>query len=76
MDPDSNHTNRAMARSPQPSEGWHRPPTEGAISDVYDFGTTVMKFTAAQGAEGHCADGPADPQTRNQVVFDWLDRLL
>jgi dienelactone hydrolase len=91
------------------------------FSDLYDFGTTVMKFTvadvadrvtaptlvtsyqgdqlvipasgqgpevykrlrgdktyheftAAQGAQDHCA--PMAPQTRNQVVFDWLDRFL
>ncbi len=44
------------------------------FSDLYDFGTTVMKFTVAQGAQDHCA--PMAPQTRNQVVFDWLDRFL
>jgi hypothetical protein len=31
-------------------------------------------FTAAESAEYHCA--PMAPQTRNQVVFDWLDRTL
>jgi dienelactone hydrolase len=32
------------------------------------------RFTAAQGAQFHCA--PMAPQTRNQVVYDWLDGIL
>jgi dienelactone hydrolase len=91
------------------------------FSDLYDFGTTVMKFTVAEvadrvtaptlvtayagdqlvipacgqgtqvykllrsdkqfhqfteaeGAQDHCA--PMAPQTRNQVVYDWLDGIL
>ena len=32
------------------------------------------QFTAAQGADQHCA--PMAPQTRNQVVYDWLDSIL
>jgi hypothetical protein len=35
---------------------------------------TRYEFTAAQGAQDHCA--PMAPQTRNQVVFDWLDSVL
>ena len=31
-------------------------------------------FTSAHGAEYH--DGPMAPQTRNQLVFDWLDTVL
>jgi dienelactone hydrolase len=31
-------------------------------------------FTAAQGAQFHCA--PMAPQTRNQVVYDWLEGIL
>jgi Esterase FrsA-like len=31
-------------------------------------------FTSAHGAEYH--DAPMAPQTRNQVVFDWLDGIL
>ena len=31
-------------------------------------------FTSAHGAEYH--DAPMAPQTRNQVVFDWLDSIL
>jgi acetyl esterase/lipase len=31
-------------------------------------------FTAAEGAQYHCA--PMAPQTRNQVVYDWLDHTL
>jgi dienelactone hydrolase len=32
------------------------------------------QFTAAEGAQFHCA--PMAPQTRNQVVYDWLDGVL
>jgi dienelactone hydrolase len=32
------------------------------------------QFTAAEGAQFHCA--PMAPQTRNQVVYDWLDGIL
>jgi hypothetical protein len=32
------------------------------------------QFTAAEGADQHC--GPMAPQTRNQVVYDWLDGIL
>jgi dienelactone hydrolase len=31
-------------------------------------------FTTAEGAEFH--DAPMAPQTRNQVVFDWLDTII
>lgn len=31
-------------------------------------------FTAADGAQFHCA--PMAPQTRNQVIYDWLDGIL
>ena len=31
-------------------------------------------FSAAEAAQYHCA--PMAPQTRNQVVYDWLDRTL
>ncbi len=34
----------------------------------------VHTFTAAQGADQHCA--PMAPQTRNQVVYDWVDGVL
>jgi hypothetical protein len=32
------------------------------------------QFSAADGADQHCA--PMAPQTRNQVVYDWLDRIV
>ncbi len=34
----------------------------------------LRRFTVAEGAEYH--DAPMAPQTRNQVVFDWLDGVL
>ncbi len=34
----------------------------------------LHQFTAAEGADQHC--GPMAPQTRNQVVYDWLDGIL
>lgn len=35
---------------------------------------TVAVVTPGCGAEYH--DAPMAPQTRNQVVFDWLDQTL
>ncbi|HEY1644679.1 MAG TPA: hypothetical protein VGG35_28705 [Streptosporangiaceae bacterium] len=35
---------------------------------------TFHTFTVAEGAEFH--DAPMAPQTRNQVVFDWLDGII
>ena len=32
------------------------------------------QFTAAEGAQFHCS--PMAPQTRNQVVYDWLDGVV
>ena len=32
------------------------------------------EFTAAEDAQYHCA--PMDPQTTNQVIYDWLDATL
>jgi hypothetical protein len=52
-------------------------PADGQAPVVYNLlrgDKTRYKFTAAQGAEDHCA--PMAPQTRNQVVFDWLDTVL
>jgi hypothetical protein len=39
-----------------------------------DIPRELHTFTVAQGAEYH--DAPMAPQTRNQVVFDWLDETL
>ncbi len=52
-------------------------PASGQGPEVYQrlrSDKTYHEFTAAQGAQDHCA--PMAPQTRNQVVFDWLDRFL
>jgi hypothetical protein len=52
-------------------------PASGQGPEVYKrlrSEKTYYEFTAAQGAQGHCA--PMAPQTRNQVVFGWLDRIL
>jgi X-Pro dipeptidyl-peptidase (S15 family) len=38
------------------------------------IGKELHWFTVAEGAEYH--DAPMAPQTRNQVIFDWLDRVL
>jgi Acetyl xylan esterase (AXE1) len=46
-------------------------------TDVYEKLASPKQyyyFTAAEGAQYHCA--PMAPQTRNQVVYDWLDRTL
>jgi dienelactone hydrolase len=52
-------------------------PASGQGTEVYRLlrGTKQFhQFTAAQGADQHC--GPMAPQTRNQVVYDWLDSIL
>lgn len=54
-------------------------PSDAQARAVYDLlPAGVPKefhiFTVAEGAEYH--DAPMAPQTRNQVVFDWLDGIL
>jgi hypothetical protein len=52
-------------------------PASGQGTEVYRLlrGTKQFhRFTAAEGADQHCA--PMAPQTRNQVVYDWLDDVL
>jgi hypothetical protein len=52
-------------------------PTVGQGGEVYKLLRSDKQyhcFTAAEGAQYHC--GPMAPQTRNQVVFDWLDQKL
>ncbi len=52
-------------------------PASGQGIQVYKLlrgGKQFHQFTAAEGADEHCA--PMAPQTRNQVVYDWLDRIL
>jgi hypothetical protein len=49
----------------------------GQARSVYDLlrsHRAYYSFTSADGAEYH--DAPMAPQTRNQVVFDWLDDTL
>jgi Esterase FrsA-like len=51
------------------------PASQGA--EVYDRLRSPKHyhyFTAAESAQYHCA--PMSPQTRNQVVYDWLDHTL
>ena len=52
-------------------------PASGQGSQVYKLLRSrkqFHQFTAAEGAQDHCA--PMAPQTRNQVVYDWLDGVL
>ena len=52
-------------------------PASGQGTKVYQLlrgRKQFHQFTAAQGADQHCA--PMAPQTRNQVVYDWLDSIL
>jgi dienelactone hydrolase len=54
-------------------------PGPGQAPAVYDLLPAGLPkqfhtFTVAEGAEFH--DAPMAPQTRNQVVFDWLDGIL
>jgi hypothetical protein len=52
---------------------------EGQAIEVYKLLRPGLRkkfhrFTTAEGAEFH--DAPMAPQTRNQVVFDWLDTII
>ena len=52
---------------------------EGQAIEVYELLRPGLRkrfhrFTTAEGAEFH--DAPMAPQTRNQVVFDWLDTII
>ena len=52
-------------------------PPDGQGAAVYGLlrcDKQAYQFTEAQGAQLHCA--PMAPQTRNQVVYDWLDSIL
>ena len=52
-------------------------PAAGQGSEVFKLlrgAKQFHTFTAAEGAQFHCA--PMAPQTRNQVVYDWLDDIL
>jgi hypothetical protein len=53
-------------------------PSKSQAEEVYRLLHGIPKeqhrFTVAEGAEYH--DAPMAPQTRNQVVFDWLDATL
>jgi Esterase FrsA-like len=52
-------------------------PASGQAPEVYKLLRSDKQyhyFTAAEGAQYHCA--PMAPQTRNQVVFGWLDDTL
>jgi dienelactone hydrolase len=52
-------------------------PPSGQGTEVYRLlrsDKRFHQFTAAEGTQEHCA--PMAPQTRNQVVYDWLDGIL
>lgn len=46
----------------------------GKVFDLLTGAKRFHQFTAAEGAQLHCA--PMAPQTRNQVVYDWIDGVL
>ncbi len=50
-------------------------PGQGAAAErLIRSPATLHEFTAAAGCQFHCA--PMAPQRRNQVLFDWLGRVL
>jgi dienelactone hydrolase len=52
-------------------------PASGQAPELYKLlrsDKTHYEFTAARGTQDHCA--PMSPQTRNQVVFDWIEGIL
>ena len=44
------------------------------LFDALTCPKTLMRFTAAEGADLHCE--PLAPGLRNQRVFDWLEETL
>jgi cephalosporin-C deacetylase-like acetyl esterase len=52
-------------------------PAAGQGGEIYKLlrsDKQYQYFTAAEGAQYHCA--PMAPQTRNQTIYDWLDHTL
>ena len=61
-----------LITDPENEQFW--PGQSQRLADLVGESATVMPFTAAEGADGHCE--PRAPTLRAQRIFDWLDEQL
>jgi Esterase FrsA-like len=61
-----------LITDPENEQFW--PGQSQRLADLVGDNATLMPFTAAEGADGHCE--PRAPTLRNQRIFDWLDEQL
>jgi hypothetical protein len=61
-----------LITDPENEQFW--PGQSQRLADMLGDSATLMPFTAAEGADGHCE--PRAPALRAQRVFDWLDEQL
>jgi pimeloyl-ACP methyl ester carboxylesterase len=65
-------TTPLLITDPETEQFW--PGQSQQLADWLGALATVVRFTAEEGADGHCE--PRAPALRNQRVFDWLDERL
>jgi alpha-beta hydrolase superfamily lysophospholipase len=61
-----------LITDPESEQFW--PGQSRELYEALEGPKTLVRFTAAEGAESHCE--PKAPVLRNQRVFDWLDQTL
>jgi hypothetical protein len=61
-----------LITDPENEQFW--PGQSQQLAELVGDNATLMPFTAAEGADGHCE--PRAPTLRNQRIFDWLDERL
>jgi hypothetical protein len=58
-----------LITAPENEQFW--PGRSAQLADALTCPVTLLAFTAAEGADGHCE--PLAPALRNERIFDWLD---
>jgi hypothetical protein len=58
-----------LVTDPEHEQFW--PGQSARMVDALTCPSTLMPFTAAEGADGHCE--PAAPALRGERILDWLD---
>jgi hypothetical protein len=61
-----------LITDPENEQFW--PGQSRRLAELVGGSATLMPFTAAEGADGHCE--PRAPTLRAQRIFDWLDEQL
>jgi hypothetical protein len=61
-----------LITDPENEQFW--PGHSERLAEMVGERATVIPFTAAEGADGHCE--PRAPVLRAQRIFDWLDERL